>query len=203
VSATAGEASGGESGAVGCRDFCAPGTPACCSPELRCVEQVPSCRIDVLSERVGVAYDYAELEQKIASVSAEVLVTIADTDIDWAAADAPPAARIELHLSRTASKANVDALTGADSRPFRVTCDGQPLFVGVVYLIYGAAALQTPVLHVGDIENDALVLRLGAWQGAWLLPDAEGDPQLRERLDRSELRATFCARGVLSVLEPP
>ena len=65
-----------------------------------------------------------------------------------------------------------------------------------------AAALNTPVLHVDDVDHDALVLKLGAWQAAWLLKDAAGPEELRALIDRPELRATFCARSALKVLDP-
>ncbi len=200
---TAGDAAGGSAGASDCQNLCAPGAPACCTPELECVSHVPSCRIDVLVGRVGTVYEYSELEKKVAPLT-DVAFTLADTDIEWAVAEAPLAKRIELHLSRAASQAHLDALTtpGTDTQPFRFICDDELLFVGVIYLIYGAAALETPVLHVDDVDHDALVLKLGAWQTAWLLKDAAGPEELRALIDRPELRATFCARSALKVLEP-
>jgi hypothetical protein len=92
----------------------------------------------------------------------------------------------------------------AHNKPFRLSCDEQELFVGVLYPREGAAALRTPVLHIEDELGDSerIVLLLGAWQGAWGIPTA-GDVTLRERIDRSELRASFCARGILNELEDP
>jgi hypothetical protein len=46
-----------------------------------------------------------------------------------------------------------------------------------------------------------LILRLGAWQGAWLDLGGVGETEARERIDRPELRAALCARGVLQELE--
>ena len=204
VLGTGGDPAAGAAGEGDCQDLCAPGAPACCTSELACVSRVPTCRIDVLVGRVGVIYDYSELEEKVAALSGDVEFSLADTDIDWASAEAPLASRIELHLTREASSAHRDALAspGTDTQPFRFVCDDRTLFVGVIYLIYGAAALQTPVLHVDDVENDAIVLKLGAWQGAWFLSTSSDTSEFRARLDRPELRATFCARGALSVLDP-
>jgi len=82
--------------------------------------------------------------------------------------------------------------------PFWLSCNGQRLFVGVTYFSYGAAAIQTPVLHIGRNDDDHWVLALGALQGAWglALTNAEG----AERIDRPELRAAFCQRGALREL---
>jgi hypothetical protein len=69
--------------------------------------------------------------------------------------------------------------------------------------VYGAAALDTPVLHEAR-ENGVLILRLGAYQSAWvgMGVDQPATSPLRERIDRSELRAALCRRGVLHVLDP-
>ena len=201
---TAGDASGGTGGAPDCQDLCAPGAPACCTAALECVSHVPSCRIDVVVGWVDTTSEYAELEAKVSALSGEVAFTLADTDIEWAAAEAPLASRWELHLTREASQQHLAALTSAmaDSQAFRVVCDDQPLFVGVFYLIYGAAGLRTPVLHLDDVAHDAVVLKLGAWQGAWLLSSSQGDPDARTRIDQAALRTTFCARSALQVLDP-
>jgi hypothetical protein len=127
-------------------------------------------------------------------------VSFTDADIEWAAAEPAPASRFEMHLTSQASSEYGALLESTDLHPFRFSCDGQELFVGVFYLIYGAAALNTPVLHVELDADDLVVLRLGAWQGAWLIP-AEGNPEARERIDRPELRAVFCQRGALQELE--
>ena len=88
------------------------------------------------------------------------------------------------------------------THPFRVSCGGQSLFVGVIYYIGGAAALSTPVLHVARDANNLVVLRLGAYQGAWDILGSPGPPGARERIDRPELRAVFCQRGALRELDP-
>jgi hypothetical protein len=200
---TAGEPSAGAgSGGQNCHDLCTGDAPACCGDELRCVTGSTSCRIDVLEGMVGTSYEYAELERKIAELPGNVLVSITDSEVEVAAADPPSAARFELRLSRQLPRVKVEALAGAlDNQPFRVTCNERELFVGVVYIVYGAAALMTPVMHV-DPTGDAIVLRLGAWQSAWAFSNSSGNEALRERLDRPELRAAFCARGILSELGP-
>jgi len=73
--------------------------------------------------------------------------------------------------------------------------------VGVIYESYGAAAIDTPVLHVARDADDSVVLSLGAWQGAWLVSAPTANPEARERIDRPELRAVFCQRGALQELD--
>jgi hypothetical protein len=193
----AGESSGGSG--HDCRDSC-EAAPACCSDELRCVESAPSCRIDVLVEEVDVIYEYADLVTEIASLTGEVELSVPLTYVVRAAADPPPAARFEMTLGSEAS-IELAALLSMDRHPFRVSCDGEELFVGVVYMLEGAAAIRTPVLHVGEADGGALVLRLGALQGAWLFGDAV-DVEYSQRIERTELRAGFCERGILDELTP-
>lgn len=187
-------------GAGGCQDWCSAETPACCRDDLSCVESAPSCRIEVLGQSVDVIYEYAELQAEIDALSGGIAATIALSEVEHAAVDPAPAARFELTLNADAS-AELAALVGMNLQPFRVACDGQELFVGVMYMREGAAAIRTPVLHAEAVESGALVLRLGAWQGAWLFSDSDGDEASRERIDRAELRAEFCARGILTELE--
>jgi len=179
--------------------LCTNQAPACCTEELRCVESIPTCRIEVLAETVGVVYEYADLEQEIAALSGMVEFTIPLTQVERAAADPPPASRFELTLSVEASSA-YQGLTTAYTQPFRFSCDEQTLFVGVIYMLEGAAAIRTPMIDTEEDENGALVVRLGARIGAWGLPELV-EESLRERIDRPELRAALCARGILGVLE--
>jgi hypothetical protein len=190
---SAGDSAGGTAG--GCQDLCSDSAPACCAKELRCVESVPSCRIDVLVGDVGVVYEYADLQAEIGKLSGAVEFRIPLAVVERAAADPSPAARFELTLDAEAS-AELAALADVLGQPFRLSCDEQELLVGVVYLRGGAAAIQTPVLHAEQAEDGTLVLRLGAWQGAWSISGG-GAPELRERLDRTELRAELCERGIL------
>jgi hypothetical protein len=195
--ASAGESSGGAGGE--CQDLCSEPVPACCTGELRCVERVPRCRIDVLADQVDVIYEYSELQAEIGTLSGGVDVTIPLSVVESAAADPPPAARFQLTLSAEAST-DLAALAGVYLRPFRLSCDEQELFVGVVYQREGAAAIQTPVLHAEQAEDGALVLLLGAWQSAWAISGG-GAAELRERLDRTELRAELCGRGILDEIQ--
>ena len=200
---TAGESSAGESsaGAGGdCEGWCTAQTPACCGLELQCGVTPPACRLDVLADTVDVIVEYADLEEEIRGLSSAIELTVPLGFVERAAVDVAPAARFELTLGAQAS-AELAALAGMYLHPFRVSCDEQELFVGVVYMMEGAAAIRTPVLHVKD-ESGVLVLRIAAWQGAWLL--GTGEPgahiELRERIDRAELRASFCERGILGEL---
>jgi hypothetical protein len=149
----------------------------------------------VLAERVDVINEYAELEAEVAALPGTLAFSLDLANVERAAAEASPAARFELTLSASASS-EFAGLAALDLNPFRLSCDERELFVGVIYDFSGAAAQRTPVLHV-EAEDDVLVLRLGAWQGAWLFGGSGEDGELRARLDRSELRATFCGRGIL------
>jgi len=200
----AGDPAGGMSGAGGsCQDLCTAQAPACCTTELRCVETVPSCRIDVLDGHVGTAYEYDALVQDIAALSGDVLLTIPDTDIVAAAVDPPKAARMTLQLSKAASIANIATLVGYFNQPFRVSCNDVELFVGVFYMKEGAAAIGAPVIHVAPTPSDDVVLEVGAAQGVWTFGDSGITDEQRDRIDRPELRETFCARGILGVLPEP
>lgn len=191
----------------GCVDVCARYGEACCLWADPCLVPTTSCTFDVLAASVGTTYQYADLETKVAALSQELSLSLTEQDIAWAAADAPPAARIELHLTDQAAARYGTVLDGArDGRLFRVSCDGQSLFVGVFYIAYGQAALETPVLHEAR-ENGVLVARLGAYEGAWMGMGltTPGSSELRQRIDppdRPELRAALCRRGVLHVLDP-
>jgi hypothetical protein len=154
---------------------------------------------------MGTPQDYASLEQKIASLPQDVLFSFTDADIDWAAADPSPAPRIKMHVTSQASSLYGAAQESAPgNHPFRVSCGGQSLFVGVTYFVGGAAFFSTPVLHISHDADGSVVLRLGAWQGAWMFPGMTGreDPGARARIDRPELRAVFCQRGALRELDP-
>lgn len=196
AASTSESSSGADSG---CRDLCSDTAPACCTPELSCVERVPRCRIDVLADHLDTTYDYADLEAKAGTWPGAVEFAIPLDAVERATAEPPPAARFELTLDAEAST-TLAQLSVVYSQPFRLSCDEQELFVGVVYMAEGAAALRTPVLHVKQAEDGALVLRLGAWQSAWALNGNGGTTELRERLDRSELRAQLCERGILEEL---
>jgi hypothetical protein len=210
-SGAAGSAAGGSfsdggssDGASGCTDVCALYGAACCVWSDPCLVPTSSCTFDVLAASVGTTYEYADLETKIAALPQDISASFTDQDIAWAAADPWPAGRIELHLTENAASRYGTILDGArDGRVFRVSCGGQSLFVGVFYLVYGAAALDTPVLHEAR-ENGVLILRIGAYQSAWagVGVDQPVTSPLRERIDQSELRAALCRRGVLHVLDP-
>jgi len=202
---TGGEPWGGadSGGASGCQDLCTQDAPACCSEEFRCVSSVSHCRIDVLAASVSISSEYADLERKVAASSGDVAVSVSDTELEWAAAEPPAAARIELRLNQHASSAKAAALASPQIHPFRVSCNEQTLFVGQTYLEYGAAVLRTPVLHVEQLADGIVELRLGAWQGAWAGFELTDGQLERERIDRTELRSALCARGVLNELQEP
>ena len=204
ATSVADSSAGADAGGAGpCIDLCQPDAPACCTQALRCMSGVPMCRLDVLADHVDPQYQYPELVEKVAALSDDIAVSIGDAEIEKAAVDPEPAARIELHLTPQASATHGPALKNLLNHPFRVSCDGAELYVGVVYIREGAAALQTPVLHVEDGENDTIRLLLGAQEGEWTGLGGSSSAELKERLDRSELRASLCERGILSELGPP
>ncbi len=193
---------GGAGGAAGCIDVCALYGTACCVWTEDCIPSGNHCQIDLLDGTMGIPYEYAELEEQIAGLSGDILLTILDTDIQWAAADDFPSARIQLHLTPEASARLEPALDSLSGAPFRVSCNGQSLFVGVGYELWGAAALRIPVLHLSTEADETLTLWLGAWQGACLGMVTSENLEERARIDRLELRAVFCERGAERVLDP-
>ena len=197
----AGSAGAGGEGEAPCRDLCAEQGPVCCAAGLSCVREVEACRFDFLLGSLDSASDYAMLEEAVAARAEQVAFSIPDTDFAVAAAERPLSSRFELRLTAEASKVVRPLLEGSYRQPFRLVCGERTLFWGLTYKLYGAAGLSFPVLDVDASQREALVLRLGAWQGAWVLTLLD-DPAGRERLDRPEFRAPFCARGVLGELEP-
>jgi hypothetical protein len=199
-----GAADGGSTaGASGedCVNVCALYGPSCCDARVACVSADARCVIEVFSTKLSnVPYQYADLEAAVAKVPQLVAVSVSTTDVDRARTDPPPSARIELRLTPAASALYGDALEDADRQPFRLSCDGQSLFLGVVYMLAGAAAIDAPVLHVSRDVDDSVILRLGAQQGAWGLSSSAGPLAARQRLDQPQLRATLCLAGVLPAL---
>jgi hypothetical protein len=189
-------------GAGACLDVCSLYGAPCCVPALGCVTPGGSCVIDVLAGGVDTTYEYADLEQKVAAMSPDVLLSMTDADFDWAAADPSASARFQLHMTPDASALHGSTLIlHYPTHPFRVSCGGQSLFLGVMYLWYGQAALDTPVMDAVRDADDSLSLYLGAWEGAWV-GLGTGPAGAKERIDRPELRAVFCQRGALKELGP-
>jgi hypothetical protein len=197
----AGESSGGAGGT--CQDLCTDEAPACCTEPLGCVESIPTCRIDIFAEFVSIPSDYEELQSEVATLTGGIEISIPSAEVEWAAADAFPSPRFEFRLTEEASVTHTALKELYETRPFRLSCNDRELFVGVTYMLIGAAAIRTPVLHIEEAESGAIRLLLGAWQGAWGLTSSTGDVTLRERIDRPELRAAYCGRGILDELEEP
>ncbi len=192
----------GTGGTGGCRDVCSLYGSPCCIPGMGCVTSGQSCVIDVLAGAVNATYEYADLEQEVAAISPAVLLSMTDGDFDWVAADPPASARFQLHMTPDAAALYAATLLSRyPTHPFRVSCDGQSLFLGVLYIWYGQAALETPVMDAVRDVDGSVSLYLGAWEGAWggLGTGAAG---ARERIDRLELRRVFCQRGALKELAP-
>ena len=193
----AGDSGAGDAG--GCIDVCGLYGAPCCSPAMGCVTPGGGCVIDVLAGAVGTTYQYADLEQKVASMSQDVLVSMTDADFDWVAADPPAAGRFQLHMTPDASASyGALGLSNYPTHPFRFSCGGQSLFLGVMYIWYGQAALETPVMDAVSGADNTLSLYLGASEGAW--GAFAGTAEARERIDRPEFRAVFCQRAALREL---
>ncbi|HEY5958978.1 MAG TPA: hypothetical protein VIV60_20605, partial [Polyangiaceae bacterium] len=194
---------GAAAGATGrCFDACGLYGPACCIATERCLAPGNSCTIDVLSTTVSTTYDYASLEAKVAAAPQGLGLTLTDLDFASVEMDPAPAARMALHLTSDASAKYTAAFAQLrESHPFRLSCNGRSLFVGVTYIWYGQAALQTPVFDAISDSLDQMTLYLGAIEGAWLFPSNQVATAARERIDRPELRAAFCQRGALRVLD--
>lgn len=192
--------SAGAAGAEHCLDACGLYGAACCAPAIGCVEADASCTIDVYEQAIGTTSDYAAIEKAVDALPPSFLLSFTTADITWAGAEAPAAARIELRLSAAVSAEHGKALLGAFNHPFRLSCAQKRVFVGLIYMPQGAAAIPAPVFHVSRDAQDGIILRLGASQTAWLFPDSAVDIASRNRLDRPELRAALCAAGVLHEL---
>ena len=195
---------GADSGAGstnGCVDSCSLYGQACCEPDLGCVRPDGTCVFDMLEGDLttpSLVYDYPSLEKQIAALPAGIRYSVAALDIAWAATDPSPSGRIELHLTAQASARVRERL--ANGTPFRFSCNGTPLFVGQFYMIEGAAALNTPVIHFSLDTDDTVILKLASAQGEWWMKS--GSEADRQRIDRPELRRILCARGDLRELAP-
>jgi hypothetical protein len=195
--------SGSSAGAGGeaCVDVCALHGPSCCVAPAACVSADARCVIEVFGTKLStIPYQYAALELAVATLPPLIVASVSTADIAQARTDPPASARIELRLTPAASALYGAALEDADRQPFRLSCDGQNLFVGLVYMLIGAAAIETPVLHVSRDPDDSVVLRLGAQQGAWALSSSVPPLAARQRLDQPPLRATLCLAGALPAL---
>lgn len=183
-----------------CVDVCARYGSPCCQPSLGCVSPEGKCTIDIMAGGVGTLYQYSDLEKAVEKLPPDVLATIEDTDFDWVAIDPSVAVRMQLHLTASASERFASALLERyPIHPFRVKCGGNSLFVGVMYVWYGQAALQTPVMDAIRAEGGNLSLYLGAWEGAWA-GLGNRSPEAQASIDRPELRSVFCKRGALREL---
>jgi hypothetical protein len=192
---------GGAAGADSCVDVCGLYGETCCTSTVNCVSADASCIIEVFNQpATTIENEYPALEQLVASLPPSFRAWVSTADIVSSAAEPFPASRIELHLSAQASSRYGAALEAAVMDPFRISCAGQSLFVGQVYFLEGAQAIETPVLHVSRDADDAIVLRLGARQGAWSLAFPTDDIAARLRIDRPELRSTLCLDGALQKL---
>lgn len=197
-----GAPAGGEGGGGNCVDVCALHGEACCIPNVECVSSESNCLFEVLAATVGGTYPYDELEQRVLALPQDLLLSFTLDDVEWVAAEPSPAARIELHMSDELADRHAATLAAAFSNPFRVSCDGQRLFVGMFWMLEGAAYFDSPVLHVAvDEGGERLILRLGALMPSWQRAAVTVPVESRQRLDRAELRAALCLHGPLRELD--
>ncbi|HEX5098760.1 MAG TPA: hypothetical protein VFV94_04640, partial [Polyangiaceae bacterium] len=135
----AASAAGADPGGAGpCIDLCKPDAPVCCTEALRCMPGVPVCRLEVLADPVDPQSEYADLVEKVAALSDDIALSIGDAEIEKAAVDPEPAARLALDLTARASATHGPALENLLNHPFRIACDGEELYVGVIYIREGA-----------------------------------------------------------------
>lgn len=148
-------------------------------------------------KRAGVKYQYADLTTAVGDLaSQEAIVTLTEDDVASFQADAAPSSRFVITLTAQAAQRWSAALKAmSETQPFTVAVNGETLYVGVVYNIMGAAAIQTPVLHLQEADGK-VELRIGAWQGAWY-GMGRGDAS---RIERKEIRELFAKQGVLTTL---
>ena len=147
---------------------------------------------------VRTAYDYASLEAATRSLqTGDAALTLTELDIEQCQVDPAPSSRLLLRLTKAASTQHAAFLRATkDTQPFFVTLDDKKLYVGVVYTMYGAAAIKTPVLHIDD-QNGRVELKLGTHVGAWV---GWGKKGTGPPIDPAAARQLFKGLGKLSAL---
>jgi hypothetical protein len=156
---------GCESRALPVGDAAAPDTRPRAAPEA----SSPRFGIHLFAGHISMAYDYASLEAATAGLkTADAALALSELDVEQYRTDPVPSSRLLLRLTQAASDRHGAYLRATKGlQPFFVTLDGQKLFVGVIYIMYGAAGIMTPVLHVDSKDPGRVELKLGRHMGAW------------------------------------
>lgn len=165
--------------------------------------QAPSFVLEIHAEPVGVIYEYSALAARLdAGGGGAVALRFEGADIAGAAVGPAPSAMIQLVLSAAASARFRSVLPQfSETLPFRVLLGGEEAFIGVLYTAIGAAAIQTPVLHVvAPGQAGPVSLVLGAQQG---VAYGVSSPEAAARLDTPGLREALRARGLLQERREP
>lgn len=195
--------------AMGCAPSAPPQGPARDSqsePAPRAhppARQAPSFALEIHAEPVGVIYEYSALAARLdAGGGGPVALRFDSADVTYAAVGPAPSAMIQLELTAAASARFRSALPQfSETLPFRVLLGGEEAFIGVLYTAIGAAAIQTPVLHVvAPGQAGPVSLVLGAQQG---VAYGVSSPEAAARLDTPQLREALRARALLQERREP
>ncbi|MBX3129181.1 MAG: hypothetical protein KF718_20860 [Polyangiaceae bacterium] len=174
------------------------------SPEGRPpAQQAPSFALEIHAEPVGVIYEYSALAARLdAGGGGPVALRLEGADMARAAVGPAPSAMIQLELTAAASARFRSAFPQfSETLPFRVLLGGEEAFIGVLYTAIGAAAIQTPVLHVvAPGQAGPVSLVLGAQQG---VAYGVSSPEAAARLDTPQLREALRARALLQERREP
>lgn len=159
-------------------------------------EVVPEYRLELRRERLGVIYEHAEVEARVAALDWSSPIVIQGSDIaEYRVEGENQGLRVQLVLTPEAGARIGDELVAVEeAAPFRVVLGGEVLVVGLVYFPMGAAALTSPILHVERGEQVVVQLdeRIGMGIG---MAAAEGSL----RVDRPEIRDAFRRANALVV----
>jgi len=154
------------------------------------------------STRLGTIYSYETLLSKTTNLDPDgAAITLHESDIARYRVDSAPSKRIQIELTEAAQMRWSTALDALKMQgAFTVSLDGKLLYVGLIYTLYGAAAIDTPIISAGfhDPGSSPGILKIGAQAMAWQMRDDwDSDPGM---IDRPELRTLFATRGALDSL---
>ena len=162
-----------------------------------------SFAIEIHDQPIGVIYQYPDLVTAFeAGRGGTVRLRLDERDVASYVVGPAPSAIVGFELTPDASARWSTAIDGSsETLPFSVSIGSQRLFVGVLYPAMGAAAIDTPVLHVISRAGQ-VTASIGARQGAsWTWRTAT--QAHADRIDRPELRAVFRERGTLAERPAP
>jgi hypothetical protein len=159
-------------------------------------EVVPEYRLEVRRERLGVIYEHAEVEARVAALDWSSPIVVQGNDIaEYRVDGETQGLSVQLVLTPEAAARLGDELVAAEeAAPFRVLLGGEVLVVGLIYFPMGAAALTSPILHVE--RGEQLVVHLDERIGMGMGMAA---PEGQRLVDRAEIRDAFRRANALVV----